>query len=86
MKAGDDIETMRSGWKFGGEVAKNFDEHVSKSVPLYKQSHELICGLSEFFIRDNCSYIDIGCSTGKLIECFSEKHQEKSNKSVWLRC
>jgi len=32
---GDGISAERGNWKFSGEATKSFDEHVSKSVPLY---------------------------------------------------
>ena len=38
---GDDIKFSKGMWKFEGSVAKNFDKHVSKSVPLYKEGHEI---------------------------------------------
>jgi len=83
MKAGDQIETTRSGWKFSGEVAKNFDEHVSKSVPFYSESHQIICGISEFFVRDGCTYIDLGCSTGRLIEEIGRRHEAKKGITAY---
>ena len=46
---GDNIEAQTGLWKFNGEMVKSFDKHVEKSVPLYKEGHELICQLSDFF-------------------------------------
>ena len=43
---GDNIPSRISNWKFKGEVAKNFDNHVNKSVPLYEEGHEVILSLS----------------------------------------
>ena len=36
-------------WDFKQDVAKNFYSHINKSVPLYKEGHELILKLSDFF-------------------------------------
>jgi tRNA (cmo5U34)-methyltransferase len=72
---GDNIETSRAGWNFGGDVAVSFDEHVSKSVPLYNQGHEIICGLSDFFIKNDSVVYEVGCSTGALISKLA-KHSD----------
>ena len=63
---GDGLFADRGNWKFGGAVADSFDEHVSKSVPLYHEGHELICDMSDFFIKPDSVCYEIGCSTGTL--------------------
>lgn len=63
---GDGLKAERANWRFGGEVAKNFDDHVSKSVPLYNEGHGLICELSDFFVKPGSICYEIGCSTGTL--------------------
>lgn len=62
---GDGVAAGSANWTFGGDVAKNFDAHVSKSVPLYNEGHRLVCELSDFFVKDGVTY-EIGCSTGVL--------------------
>jgi tRNA (cmo5U34)-methyltransferase len=64
---GDNIEARKAGWSFGGDVAISFDDHVSKSVPLYNEGHQIICGLSDFFIKNDSVVYEVGCSTGTLI-------------------
>ena len=66
LQVGDEIAAGNAGWTFGGEVAKTFDSHVSKSVPFYEEGHSLICGVSDFFVKrlafslnSNCLLIDI---------------------------
>jgi tRNA (cmo5U34)-methyltransferase len=63
---GDGIAAHRSGWSFAGEVADSFDEHVQRSVPLYGQGHQLVCGLTDFFVRTDSVVYELGCSTGEL--------------------
>ena len=63
---GDGLSLDRGNWKFSGEVVDSFDDHVSKSVPLYKEGHELICDISDFFLKTNSTCYEIGCSTGAL--------------------
>ena len=50
--SGDSIITSVSNWNFDGDVAKNFDKHIDKSVPLYKETHNLYVNLSDFFLQD----------------------------------
>ncbi|MDR4305209.1 methyltransferase domain-containing protein [Chelatococcus sambhunathii] len=74
---GDSIVASNAGWTFSGEVAQHFDDHVSKSVPLYAAGHELICGLSDFFVgRDSVVY-ELGCSTGTLSFRLAERNKGK---------
>ena len=66
-KTGDNISSSNADWKFSGEMVKNFESHVYKSVPIYERGHELIIQLSDFFIKKDSMVYDIGCSTGKLL-------------------
>jgi len=65
-KVGDGLTLEKANWKFGGDVVQHFDEHVSKSVPLYREGHELVCELSDFFVKPDSVCYEIGCSTGEL--------------------
>jgi tRNA (cmo5U34)-methyltransferase len=70
--AGDGINAERGNWKFSGDTTKSFDNHVSKSVPLYLEGHDLICDISDFFVKDNSIVYEVGCSTGTLSLKLSE--------------
>jgi tRNA (cmo5U34)-methyltransferase len=63
---GDKITAINAGWSFSGSVAEAFDDHVSKSVPLYREGHKMICGLSDFFVKPGSRVYEIGSSTGTL--------------------
>lgn len=76
---GDNIKSIVGGWTFGGEVPSNFDAHVSKSVPLYYEGHNLICDFSDYFINNNSIVYDIGCSTGALLNKLDGHHSSKKN-------
>jgi tRNA (cmo5U34)-methyltransferase len=76
---GDNISAEKANWTFGGDVACSFDEHVSKSVPLYKEGHDLVLGLSDFFIKNDSVVYEIGCSTGMLISKLAESNRKKEN-------
>ena len=63
-KTGDNISSENADWKFSGEMVNDFENHVSKSVPIYKRGHEIIIKLSDFFVKKDSLVYDIGCSTG----------------------
>ena len=77
MKIDKKIKSLRSNWKFDQNVAKNFDNHVLKSVPFYKISHDLSCRLSDFFLKENSVCYDIGCSNGNLLNKISKRNKKK---------
>ncbi len=77
--AGDGIKVSNAGWVFDKKVAKNFEKHVSKSVPFYNEGHQIICELSDFFLKKNSNCYDLGCSTGTLLKKLSERNSLKKN-------
>src|SRR5690349_2564191 len=66
-RVGDNISAGTARWSFGGTVSEDFDAHVSKSVPLYKQGHQLIVRVADFFLHEGSVCYDLGCSTGQLV-------------------
>ena len=76
---GDNLNADRANWKFSGDTVDSFDEHVSKSVPLYNEGHELICDISDFFIKPTSICYEIGCSTGELTIKLAEHNSAKPN-------
>jgi tRNA (cmo5U34)-methyltransferase len=77
MNTGDNIENNNANWSFSGDVPENFDNHVGKSVPMYKEGHNLACRLSDFFLSDNSKCYEIGCSTGELTKKIAIHNQHK---------
>ncbi len=76
---GDNISSDNANWKFSGKMVKDFENHVSKSVPIYNRGHELIIQLSDFFIKEDSLIYDLGCSTGKLLIDMVKHNQHKKN-------
>ena len=76
---GDGIEATNANWSFSGSVAEDFDEHVSKSVPLYHEGQKIICDLSDFFIKDDSIAYELGCSTGELTLKLAQHNKLKSS-------
>ncbi|GAB2451192.1 carboxy-S-adenosyl-L-methionine synthase CmoA [Nocardioides hungaricus] len=70
---GDGIVATDTRWSFGGATHEHFDSHVNRSVPLYQEGHLLIDQAIEFFSRPGSRIIDVGCSTGTLLERLAVK-------------
>ena len=49
--SGDNINKNISDWSFKGDVFKNFDTHINKSVPLYNETHDLYLKITDFFYK-----------------------------------
>ena len=79
ISTGDGIETQQARWTFAGDVARNFDSHVGKSVPLYHNGHDLTVKLSDFFIKQGSTAYELGCSTGTLLSRLAERHQDQED-------
>jgi len=76
---GENISAKEASWSFGGNVPKTFNDHVKRSVPFYDVGHDLICKLSDFFIKDNSICYDIGASTGVLLDKLARRHEHRPN-------
>jgi tRNA (cmo5U34)-methyltransferase len=76
---GDGIKVGTGRWTFAGGVASHFDDHVSKSVPLYTEGHGLIAALSDFFVHNDSICYELGCSTGTLISRLARRHADLSD-------
>ena len=59
---------MSSTNNFSFDTIQNFDEHIAQSIPNYDLLATSICDLSTFFVREDTRVVDLGCSTGKLLE------------------
>jgi len=76
---GEDIMAKEASWCFGGKTPETFTDHVRKSIPFYDVGHELICKLSDFFVKDNSICYDLGTSTGTLLNKLAERHKHRSS-------
>jgi tRNA (cmo5U34)-methyltransferase len=56
---------------FSFNTIKNFDDHIQKSIANYDLLAESIVTIADFFTVSDTSVIDIGCSTGKLLEAIN---------------
>ena len=79
---GDTISAQNARWTFGGQVSDQFDSHVSRSVPLYGEGHDLIAKLSDFFLQDGSFCYELGCSTGQLTSVLARHNEGKKVRFV----
>ena len=64
----------KNQWSFK-DIADNFEDHITKSVPHYKNWHNLICSLSNNFLdQKNTIFTELGTSTGLLSRSLSNYH------------
>jgi tRNA (cmo5U34)-methyltransferase len=73
-----------ANWKFSGGIAKKFDSHILRSVPFYLEGHDLVCKISDFFLKDKSHCCELGCSTGVLISKLHKHNIEKKVKFVGI--
>lgn len=66
-----------AGWSFDN-ISGEFDDHIQKSIPLYRQGHELVCHYSDFFLKPDSIVYDIGCSTGQFLARLARRHARKA--------
>ena len=77
MGVGQDITAGNAGWTFGKGVPETFVDHIKLSVPLYESGHDLICQISDFFVKNESVIYEIGTSTGELIKKLAQHNATK---------
>ena len=67
---GDEIEQKEGGWEFDDSVAKQFDKHVSQSIPSYRNVQDHVTKIADWFLADGEreTVYDLGCATGTTIQ------------------
>ena len=80
--AGDAIKVSNARWNFGGDIGEKFEEHVARSVPLYREGHLLVSKIADYFISDDAVCYDLGCSTGALTEILAAANEDKRVKII----
>jgi tRNA (cmo5U34)-methyltransferase len=71
------ILAKNSSWSFEKNVPKKFSYHIKQSVPFYEEGHNIICNISDFFLKKNSYVYDIGSSTGTLLNKLANRHNNK---------
>lgn len=71
-------------WSFEEGLAENFNEHISRSVPMYKEGHDLIIKLSDFFINNESVCYELGCADGTLTKKIATHNSDKKARFIGL--
>lgn len=79
---GQDIAAGNGNWSFGSGVPDRFEEHIERSVPHYREGHDITARLSDYFLYDGATAIELGCSTGALLGRLANWHSERRLRLV----
>ncbi len=71
-------------FEFDRKVASVFDDMVSRSVPMYRESMDASISLADTFVSKNSRVYDIGCSTGTLLMNCCQQFEEKNVKFIGI--
>ena len=85
-KVGDSINAANASWSFAGDVVNTFEDHISKSVPFYDKGHDLICQVSDFFVKQDSFCYELGSSTGILTKKLAENAGPEKGHFVGIDC
>lgn len=69
---------------FSFDTITNFDSHILASVPNYDVLFNSLLILSDYFIMQDKTVYDIGCSTGKLLKALDKKNENINCKYIGL--
>lgn len=84
MDVGDGIEKKHGSWSFADGVAPVFADHARKSIPGYDLGHDLIGKMANHFLGPESKCIDVGCSSGELLNLLWQRHGHKSPELVGI--
>jgi tRNA (cmo5U34)-methyltransferase len=73
---GDGLVSNNGSWSFDVRP-EDFESHIERSVPFYKEGHDLIASTSDFFLPDNAIVYDIGTTTGSAVRKILARHPDK---------
>lgn len=59
---------------FKFDTVSEFDKHISDSITGYSILHNLIVNISSFFIKKGTIPLDLGCTTGKLLDHLTDRY------------
>jgi tRNA (cmo5U34)-methyltransferase len=81
---GNAISADNACWTFGGNVPDSFEAHITQSVPYYREGHDLVAALSDYFLYDGATMYELGCSTAALTKTVAQHNSKKSVRFVGL--
>jgi tRNA (cmo5U34)-methyltransferase len=79
VDVGENIKAQNASWTFTKDVVEAFNEHVRRSVPMYEAGHDIVCKLSDYFVKQDSICYEIGTSVGELLLKLADHHKNKKN-------
>lgn len=67
-----------------GNVAPQFDDHISQSIRGYQNLRTDCVGLSQYFIQANTKVLDIGCSSGEFLRSVRDFNQTRYSSAEYI--
>ena len=67
------VVEVGSGWKFGDEVARVFDDMLQRSIPQYEVMRQAVFELGRRYVQKGTDVVDLGASRGEAIAPFVEE-------------
>jgi tRNA (cmo5U34)-methyltransferase len=64
--------------EFSFKNIENFDNHISKSIRGFDLLDDIICNISSFFAKNNSNIIDLGCTSGRLINKLADLYPQSN--------
>ena len=83
IKKNKKIFAKNAAWTFENNIAKKFDYHINKSIPLYNEFRWLGEKLSDYYIKNDSNIYDIGCSTGSYLKSLAKRHERKTKAKFY---
>ena len=80
LKVDKNIKLKHIYWTFNFNP-KNFDNHISRSIPLFAEFNWIIMKYSSYFLKDTSLVYDLGCSSGRLLKELSLEHSKKKTSN-----
>jgi tRNA (cmo5U34)-methyltransferase len=71
-----------AAFEFDADVARVFDDMVSRSVPSYDEIQAMIAELSGHFFQSGTFIYDLGCSTGNTLRQLAQSLQDKKARFI----
>ncbi len=80
---GQGISAENARWTFS-DVSASFEDHIEQSIPGYREGHDLIARLSDWFVTDGSLTIELGCSTAALTRRLADWHRTLDFRMVGI--
>lgn len=71
-------------FEFNEDVAKVFDDMVSRSIPFYSEIHKIILDIISKSFQNGDTIYDLGCSTGNTLAFISEFLGDKKSNLIGI--